>query len=506
MSYANVVSSGTATTPAPIAQESIVQESVSKSEQVESTPEPIEVETNEEESKTQNQLPSPNPSPKAEKKPKEVNLAPAPVPSVSAWGSASSSRSNSNVSSVDSKHWPSPLDSQLTSSNGNTPKKINQVKSSKEKWIPFKASVVLPTPGSKKSNGQKRNSNKNNNVLNNSNTNKQAHNDAKKRKNKTEKRPTSNGTTSTVTESKELPAKPELKNEESKESSTKSEESEQPKQESTTSTQASSTSPSIEKSHNNNNTQHQSNNHQSNNHYNQHQHHNQHHNNRYQNNNQYNQHQQAFIPFQPFPIAQNPYPLPTNGQRQFRPYNNRRFNKYQNNGFNNNNNGQYRQNNYFYNNRRTNVAHLNKSSEPLLSLIKQIEYYFSIENLLKDIFLRKQMNNEGWLELTVISSFYRMNVLSAGDFQLVRRAIDELNGELLELAEFGESKTLKVRVKENFETWVLPTDHRDPRGLDETPLLNVIEPIVKDVETSETNEENKEEETSKETTAEPVEA
>lgn len=496
-SYANVVATGSTST------EETTQPVIAKTDQVERTPEPIDVDSKttgegEEDSKTQTQLPSPNPSPKAEQKQKEQNLAPAPVPSVSAWGSAASSRSNSNVSSVDTRHWPSPHELETQPQvNGSSPsKKINAVKSSKEKWVPFKASVVLPQPGSKKSNnhGQKRNSNKNSNVL--SNNNKQLHNDAKKRKNKTEKRPNGVSSSSAPAEAKEAP-----KADFAADVQVKAEQNEV--QSSASKTEASAPEKSSSHSHNNhqnsNHAQSSSTHHSNNNHHNNNNN-NHHHSNtlRYHNNQfQQQQHHQQFIPFQPFPVpGAGAFPSAQNGSRPFRPYSNsnRRFNKYQsnNNGYNN----QFRQHNSNFNapfNRR-NVAHLNKSSEPLFSLIKQIEYYFSIENLLKDIFLRKQMNSEGWLNLTVISGFYRMSVLSAGDINLVRRAIDELNGELLELAEFSNN-TLKVRVRENFSNWVLPVDQRDANGQDESDPVEVIQPGVNDAAASgdETREQDQEE-------------
>jgi len=41
----------------------------------------------------------------------------------------------------------------------------------------------------------------------------------------------------------------------------------------------------------------------------------------------------------------------------------------------------------------------------------QIRYYFSIQNLCKDIFLRKQMDEEGWIDLEIIKSFKRVEGL-----------------------------------------------------------------------------------------------
>jgi len=47
------------------------------------------------------------------------------------------------------------------------------------------------------------------------------------------------------------------------------------------------------------------------------------------------------------------------------------------------------------------------------ALIKQIEYYFTDENLVKDIYLRKHMNDEGWVPLSLIANFPRVKGLCA---------------------------------------------------------------------------------------------
>ncbi|XP_050415321.1 la-related protein 1B isoform X1 [Patella vulgata] len=43
---------------------------------------------------------------------------------------------------------------------------------------------------------------------------------------------------------------------------------------------------------------------------------------------------------------------------------------------------------------------------------KQIEYYFSEENLERDFFLRRRMDKEGWLPVSLISNFHRVQILS----------------------------------------------------------------------------------------------
>ena len=43
---------------------------------------------------------------------------------------------------------------------------------------------------------------------------------------------------------------------------------------------------------------------------------------------------------------------------------------------------------------------------------RQIEYYFSVENLCKDMFLRKKMDDGGWIPTRVIASFNRVRMLT----------------------------------------------------------------------------------------------
>ncbi|CDO92709.1 unnamed protein product [Kluyveromyces dobzhanskii CBS 2104] len=59
-------------------------------------------------------------------------------------------------------------------------------------------------------------------------------------------------------------------------------------------------------------------------------------------------------------------------------------------------------------------------------IVRQIQYYFSIENLSKDMFLKSQMNAQGFVPLALISRFHRMLNLSYGDVGLILAALREL--------------------------------------------------------------------------------
>lgn len=52
------------------------------------------------------------------------------------------------------------------------------------------------------------------------------------------------------------------------------------------------------------------------------------------------------------------------------------------------------------------------------------EYYFSEENLLKDFFLRRKMDAQGFLPIALIASFHRVQTLTT-DIALVVEAITE---------------------------------------------------------------------------------
>merc|ERR1719424_1720507 len=53
---------------------------------------------------------------------------------------------------------------------------------------------------------------------------------------------------------------------------------------------------------------------------------------------------------------------------------------------------------------------------------EQIEYYFGVDNLLKDVFLRKHMTDEGWLPITLISSFSLISQMTR-DASIVMEAV-----------------------------------------------------------------------------------
>lgn len=80
-----------------------------------------------------------------------------------------------------------------------------------------------------------------------------------------------------------------------------------------------------------------------------------------------------------------------------------------------------------------------------LSFAFHSEYYFSEENLQRDFFLRRKMDDEGYLPITLIASFHRVQALST-DIAVILNAVQE--SERLEIY-----KGFKVRTKVDPTKW-----------------------------------------------------
>jgi len=80
---------------------------------------------------------------------------------------------------------------------------------------------------------------------------------------------------------------------------------------------------------------------------------------------------------------------------------------------------------------------------------KQVEYYFSEDNLQRDFFLRRKMDQEGYLPISLIASFHRVQALTQ-DVSLVIQALQQ--SSLLQLKD-----AVKVRTINDAEKWpILP--------------------------------------------------
>ncbi|RKP06647.1 hypothetical protein THASP1DRAFT_25070 [Thamnocephalis sphaerospora] len=86
-------------------------------------------------------------------------------------------------------------------------------------------------------------------------------------------------------------------------------------------------------------------------------------------------------------------------------------------------------------------------------LCAQIEYYFSVENLCRDIFLRSHMDAEGYVPIAVLAAFNRVRNLTE-DAAFVRESIAD--SELLDV------KDNLIRKKDDWAIWLLPKDESAP--------------------------------------------
>ena len=62
---------------------------------------------------------------------------------------------------------------------------------------------------------------------------------------------------------------------------------------------------------------------------------------------------------------------------------------------------------------------------------QQIEYYLSLDNLVRDLFLRAKMDSDGWIPLVIIAGFNRVRVMTS-DVALIATAL--LSSNIAELS------------------------------------------------------------------------
>merc|ERR1719316_1044227 len=90
----------------------------------------------------------------------------------------------------------------------------------------------------------------------------------------------------------------------------------------------------------------------------------------------------------------------------------------------------------------------------------QAEYYFSVQNLCRDMFLRKQMDDQGWISIQVILGFNRvrqiLSSLPEPPLAVLRAALE--GSELVEFSPGGQ----EMRARGKWNQWVLPVEQRTP--------------------------------------------
>jgi la-related protein 1 len=90
-----------------------------------------------------------------------------------------------------------------------------------------------------------------------------------------------------------------------------------------------------------------------------------------------------------------------------------------------------------------------EARENLKAQVKeQIEYYFGMENLLKDVFLRKHMTDQGWLPIALLAGFRRIQQMTL-DPNILMDAVSE--STLLEVSPQGTH----LRLQDDWPRWIL---------------------------------------------------
>ncbi|KAJ6006369.1 hypothetical protein N7451_004313 [Penicillium sp. IBT 35674x] len=106
-------------------------------------------------------------------------------------------------------------------------------------------------------------------------------------------------------------------------------------------------------------------------------------------------------------------------------------------------------------------------------LSMQLEYYFSVDNLCKDMFLRSQMDSQGFTPLSVLATFKRVKSLTE-DFELLRHVSRQLRNVEVQTGEDGMDR---LRPRENWSQWVLSGAAPAQTGKNDenTPINNHVD-------------------------------
>jgi len=92
-------------------------------------------------------------------------------------------------------------------------------------------------------------------------------------------------------------------------------------------------------------------------------------------------------------------------------------------------------------------------AQVLAALKRQVEYYFSVDNLCRDLFLRQKMDpTEGWIPLSVIGAFNRVRMLTPDPTALS----EALQGSTV--IEFNEAKDAIRIGGDQWRNWLLSAD------------------------------------------------
>lgn len=92
----------------------------------------------------------------------------------------------------------------------------------------------------------------------------------------------------------------------------------------------------------------------------------------------------------------------------------------------------------------------------------QIEYYFSLENLVRDIYLRAHMDDHGWIDLAFIASFNRVRYFSTDLYFIATCLLDSPIIEVREQGSTGNTpaQAFYVRKRGDWQAWCFAPELR----------------------------------------------
>ncbi|CAA9958552.1 LHP1 La protein small RNA-binding pol III transcript stabilizing protein [Pyrenophora teres f. maculata] len=99
------------------------------------------------------------------------------------------------------------------------------------------------------------------------------------------------------------------------------------------------------------------------------------------------------------------------------------------------------------------------------TLVSQVSYYFSLENLLKDVYLRRHMDSQGFVPLDFVAAFNRIKNLTL-DLDTIRLACQQSPEVEYCTSETGQEL---LRRKDGWQLWVLDIAERDVSAKNEGP-------------------------------------
>ncbi|XP_013979396.2 la-related protein 1 isoform X3 [Salmo salar] len=134
---------------------------------------------------------------------------------------------------------------------------------------------------------------------------------------------------------------------------------------------------------------------------------------------------------------------------------------------------------YYYNNMSSNDLYTVDQGLLKDYVKRQIEYYFSLDNLERDFFLRRKMDQEGFLSLGLIASFHRVQALTTDVNLIIESLKDSKEVEIIDM---------KIRRKVEPEKWPLPGLSMGPahNQVDLTQLIHCPEFVPRQMPTKQT--------------------